>query len=75
VPGKERGLKSIAFACPDWHAGPKCVVSLVPKGVSTGIGVMLWCATCRCACDLEATGQRVSVTDSFKPGAHVREPE
>lgn len=60
-------LKSIAFRCATWHDGPGCEVTLVPKGVSTGVGVFLWCGPCRCACDLEATGERITVADSFKP--------
>ena len=57
------GLKSSAFTCTGWH-GACTGVTLVTKSVQTGVGVMLWCPSCRVAADLEAVGERVDVHQS-----------
>ncbi len=60
-----RSLKSVAFDLSLWHAGPVCERSFV-SGVG-GIGVKVCCAPCGVLCDVEGTGQRITVAQSFYP--------
>jgi len=61
---QNRPLKSIAFDLSKWHDGPTCVRTFVPG--YGGILVKVCCAPCGALCDVEATGLRVSVEDSYK---------
>jgi len=61
-----RELKSTAFDLSAWHDGPTCVRTFVPG--YGGILVRVCCAPCGMICDVEATGRRISVQDSYKIG-------
>jgi len=66
-PGAERPrpLKSVAFDLGTWHDGENCVRTFV-SGVG-GIGVKVCCAPCGVLCDVEGTGYRITVLQSFVP--------
>jgi len=66
-----RALKSTAFDLSTWHNGPTCVRTFVPG--YGGILVKVCCAPCGMLCDVEATGHRVSVEDSYKIGGRAVE--
>jgi hypothetical protein len=59
-----RSLKSTAFDLSSWHSGPSCVRSFVPG--YGGILVKVCCAPCGMLCDVEATGSRCTVEESYK---------
>jgi hypothetical protein len=61
-------MKSTAFLLDEWHAGAGCIVTPVTLGAAQGNGLGLWCVPCRCYCDMEATGKRVTVAESMKSG-------
>jgi len=57
-------MHSAAFDLSSWHDGPGCSRQFV-MGFG-GISVKVVCLTCGMLCDVEGTGLRVSVEDSFK---------
>lgn len=62
---RPRPPKSTAFDLSNWHGAPTCTRVFVP-GIG-GIGVKICCSTCGVLADVEATGQRIPVTESFQP--------
>jgi hypothetical protein len=66
----QSALKSVAYDLSDWHNDPACEVRFVQGG--GGIGVKIVCETCHCLCDVEATGRKILVTQSYLPH-HAKE--
>lgn len=60
-----QALKSVAFDLGSWHSGASCVRQFV-SGVG-GIGVKVCCTTCGVLCDVEATGLRIPIDESYAP--------
>lgn len=57
-------LKSVAFDLSAWHGGPECDRGFV-AGIG-GIGVKVVCYSCGVLCDVEATGERIPVGQSYQ---------
>ncbi len=47
-----------------WHDGPDCVIGFVPG--FTGIGVKIYCLTCRVLSDVQAVGVGISPASARK---------
>ncbi len=56
---------SVAFDLHDWHDGPACRRTVCSGYL--GIGVYIACTTCGCVANVEATGRRMLIEDSFAP--------